>query len=422
MQAVYVPWLHMHQPLVWHKNKLMSNLMKMLLSSDSKESWEAKLIARAYKNPAKYVLELNKEGLNPKIMLDFSGILLESLNEMKRKLKGIDVHGEKIGNIIGLYKKVLSKYPSCIEFAGTAYSHCYFPATPEEDWYFQIEEWRDTFKKLFGAKQLKNVKGFWLPEMGIPGNKEKLARLIRFLKDFGYEWMILPIEAVEGEKYMSFEQRVIMTSQPHKIEINNESIPVVFRVRYDFIDQQAGCDAKGVYEKSILAAKIFSKISKKPALVVPASDGENGNVMMNEFFPNTFLPFFKKFMDKKVTSMTISEFLYKFYTQNDHISTKSIVTIAPLGSSWIGGHEKWLSGEERLSIKKQIDDLSKSFHEIINKNPEIKNKPFYEDVKRSLLLAETSCYVYWGTSYWFEQGKKMIAFTRKRIEKLKGSK
>ena len=82
MKAVYVPWLHMHQPRVWHDGKLMSNLEKMLLSKDSKESWEAKLMARAYKNPAKYVLELGKSGFNPKIMLDFSGILLEDLSQM----------------------------------------------------------------------------------------------------------------------------------------------------------------------------------------------------------------------------------------------------------------------------------------------------------------------------------------------------
>ncbi len=149
MKAVYIPWLHMHQPMVWHNDKLVGNLQKMLHSKDSKESWEAKLMARAYKNPAKYVLETAEKGFKPRIMLDFSGLLLESLRDMKNELKNLDVNGEKIGDIIDLYKKVMDKYPESIEFAGTAYSHCYFPATPEDDWEFQIEEWMKVFEKLF---------------------------------------------------------------------------------------------------------------------------------------------------------------------------------------------------------------------------------------------------------------------------------
>lgn len=171
MEACYVPWLHMHQPLTITDESLISNLEKMLLSDDSKDSWEAAIMARAYKNPAKYINELSSKGYNPKIMLDFSGILLKGLSEMKNKLKEIEVNGEKIGDIIDLYKNVMKKYPSAIEFAGTSYSHCYFPVTPEHDWPYHIEEWRNLFKRLFGNKELEKVKGFWLPEMGVPKKK-----------------------------------------------------------------------------------------------------------------------------------------------------------------------------------------------------------------------------------------------------------
>lgn len=413
MKAVYVPWLHMHQPLVWHDGKLMSNLQKMLHSNDSKELWEAKLMARAYKNPAKHVLELADKGFKPKIMLDFSGLLLQSLKNMKNELKHIDVKGEKIGDIIDLYKKTMDKHPELIEFAGTAYSHCYFPATPEDDWEFQIEEWRKTFKSLFGEKHLERVKGFWLPEMGIPGDKKKLSKLITLLKEHGYEWMILPIEALQGERQLGFEQRVIVTSQPHLIEANNERFPVIFRVRYDFIDQQAGCDANGVYEKGLLASKIFSSVSDKPALIIPASDGENGNVMMNEFFPSTFIPFFTKKIDSNVASMTVSEFLQKYYSSRGKIEPKSTVSITPIGSSWTGSHENWLLGEERLTIKKEIEKLSKEFHSLMSKSRD-KNK--IEEAKQALLISETSCYVYWGMDYWFDQGRQMIEYTRRKFK------
>ncbi|MBU5688580.1 MAG: glycoside hydrolase [Candidatus Aenigmarchaeota archaeon] len=406
MKAVYVPWLHMHQPMVWHNGKLMSNLQKMLLASDSKESWEAKLMARAYKNPAKYVLELSKKGFKPKIMLDFSGILLEALADMKEMLEKTEVNGEVIGDIISLYKEVMDKYPNAIEFAGTAYSHCYFPAIPEDDWSLQIEEWKNVFAELFGQKHLKKVKGFWLPEMGVP-SKDKLGKLIEVLKDNGYEWMILPIEALKGERQLGFEQRIMITSQPHFIEADGEKFPVIFRVKYDFIDQQAGCDANGIYQKALMAAKIFSYKSSKPALVVPASDGENGNVMMNEFFPNTFVPFFsKKYED--VGSMTITEFLKKYYSNKGKIMPDGSVELSFEGSSWLGSHENWLGGDKRIEMKKKVDELSKDFHKI--------KKPT-EKMKKFLLMAETSCYVYWNMDYWFDQGEEMILNAKKIFKK-----
>ena len=47
----------------------------------------------------------------------------------------------------------------------------------------------------------------------------KLKQVIKtFLKDFGYEWMILPIEALKNEKQMGFEGRIAKTSQPHLLK------------------------------------------------------------------------------------------------------------------------------------------------------------------------------------------------------------
>ena len=45
-EAVYVPWLHMHQPLVWLDGELVGNLEKMLDSADSKDEWDARLMKR----------------------------------------------------------------------------------------------------------------------------------------------------------------------------------------------------------------------------------------------------------------------------------------------------------------------------------------------------------------------------------------
>lgn len=424
-QIFYVPWLHMHQPLVWTEisgsERLVSNLLLMLSSNEPRDAWDAKLISRAYKNPAKYVKQLKIEGRNPKIMIDFSGILLESLVELSSATFGrMDIDGEIVGDIIGFYREVLDNFPHSIEIAGSAYSHCYFPSTPEEDWQLQIEEWKTTFKKIFGGKALENVRGFWLPELGLPGYEDKLYRLIKVLIDSGYEWLILPLQAIEGYESLSYEKRIQIACQPNLLRIRNLEFPVIFRFPDYVIDQQAGCEAGELVRKAGQAGKIFSKISKKPALVVPASDGENGNVMMNEFFPKTFVPFFEKFSGKEISSLSISEFLDEYYTKNGKIKIDNEVKIKTIGASWVGGHKSWIEGAKRADAIKEIEKLSKMFHgleERIVKKRDLHS--LFEEVKRALLIAETSCYVYWGTDFWFDQGKKTRDFANKKFEEVK---
>jgi len=414
IKAVYVPWLHMHQPLILlkadGKEKLISNIEKMLSSPDSGEAGNAKLMFRAYNNPAKYCNRLLKAGYKPKIMLDFSGILLETLEKLsKDKNFVVEVHGEKIKNIIGGYKRVLDK--SCIEIAGTAFSHCYFPATPEEDWICQLEKWRNTFGRIFGKRNLNNVKGFWFPEMGIPRFEDNLSKLIKTIRKF-YDWCILPLQAVKDYEQLSYEQKIQTACQPHILKVADQSIPVIFRIPADFIDQQAGCDVDCVDKKIKEAVEIFKEVGSKPALIVPASDGENGNVMMNEFFPNTFSPFFKSKINNKISSMTVTEFLHEFYAKNGSIVPDSEIRLKLVGSSWVGTHKFWFEGAKRQQMMEKIHDVSKAVHRLEGEKSEL------EKLEHLLLIAETSCYVYWGTEFWFDQGKKILGLIQRKIEEL----
>ena len=417
MKAFYVPWLHMHQPLIFIGKELRSNLEKMIISKDSTEAWNGRLIARAYKNPATYVKKLREEGFNPRIILDYSGILLESLEELsKRNFFDFEVKGEKIGNIIKALKEVLEKYPECIEFVATAYSHCYFPATPEQDWKLQIEEWKNVFGRIFGKKHLEGVKGFWLPELGVPGFGDKLKFLVKVLKDEGIEWLFLPLQAVENYENLSYEERIRICCMPHLLEIGNESIPVVFRAPHYIIDQQAGCLPEKILEKLREVERIFSKFSEKPPLVVPASDGENGNVMMNEFFPLTFEPMFKDYFEE-FNSSTISEFLHQFYSKGGEIKPESRIRLKLLGASWINGHKLWLEGSRRLGMVEKVNSISKKFHEIekmiVERVGEVEE---LKEARKLLLISETSCYVYWNVDFWFEQGEMILEILNRKIE------
>ena len=328
--------------------------------------------------------------------------MLEGLNQLSDLLENVYVGNDKIGNIIENYKRVLRKYPNAIEFAGSVYSHCYFPVTPERDWRWQIEEWQNVFSSIFGKSQLKKVKGFWLPEMGVPSYGDKLANLIKILRDFGYEWLILPIFSVKDYQKLTYEQKISLIVKPHKLRINNQEITVVFSAPYYFIDQQAGVSAHYIYEQCLKASE-FSR--NKPTIVITASDGENGNVMMNEFFPQTFTDFHTKIKDDNVSSILVSEFLEIFY-KDERLDE---VELSLLGAFWVDGHEMWIWGERRANIAKKIDEISK----LVNDRANEKN---FKEILKLLLIAETSCYVYWGIDYWFSQGEKIMEILKNKIE------
>ena len=404
MKAVYLSWLHMHQPMVFtENNELISNLERMLSSDESRDHWDGRLMARAYRNPAFWVRNLEAEGMQPRVAVDFSGILLESLGMMSGLYSQKDVDGNVIGDVIELWRQVLHELPDSIEFSGTAYAHCYFPVTPEEDWENQVDFWRKVFYSLFGAEPTERVKGFWLPEMGVPA-ADRLSGLVRLLKNKGYEWLLLPVEAVKAGKTLSYEKQVEIFCQPHILRTEGEEMVVIFRPMYNFIDQQAGCDANGIYNKCIEAARISEKAGRKcPALIVPASDGENGNVMMNQFFSDTFIPFYREKADEKVTSMTITQYLKEYPPDNE-------IELQDVGGSWLGGHSQWSGGDRRLEMKRRIEELSREFHKWQTRASRS------EEALRALLLAETSCYVYWNNDFWFDQGKRMVEFAYQQME------
>jgi hypothetical protein len=62
-------------------------------------------------------------------------------------------------------------------------------------------------------------------------------------------------------------------------------------------------------------------------------------------------------------------------------------------------------------MKKKIEELSRRFHE---RQTEASRS---EEALRALLLAETSCYVYWNSDFWFDQGERMVEFAYQQMEK-----
>jgi hypothetical protein len=403
----------MHQPPIVvetdSNSVILGNLEKMLDGpQNSEESWNAQWYALAYKNPARFAKLLKSEGYEPRMMVDYSGVLLEEMAKLSAngKFEHLDVGGEKLGDVIGLWREVLEEYPETIEFAGTAYSHCYFPATPERDAEAQIMEWRRVFAELFGEKALSRVRGFWLPEMGMTGDAAEALRFIRLLKKCGYEWLILPnaaLERPEGWSTPELENRV------HRLVVESEGeseeILCVVRDTDMGIRQQSGQNAEGCINDIRYRGQVLREAgSKIPPLVVPTSDGENGNVMMFEYFKNSFAPLFRD-RHPEIEFMTVSEYIDAYVAGG--VLTE--VRLKPTGGSWIGGHQSWQEGDLRRRVLVAVEQLSRDYAEI-----EAAGKLSPEQ-KRALLLCETSCFVYWGSDFWAQQADKFIGRAREAI-------
>jgi hypothetical protein len=421
MNCIFVPWLHMHQPPIWSPDKeppYWGNLEKMLNAEpNSEEAWNAQWFAQAYKNPAAYAEKLSNEGYSPRMMVDYSGILLEELAHLSQNgtFANLHVNDEPIGDVIELWRRVLDTYPDAIEFAGTAYSHCYFPTTPERDWEAQIQQWRRVFADLFGEKALARVRGFWLPEMGMMGESPAALRLIRLLKQYGYEWLILPHSALQ---YPPEWHTAEVENRLHwlVVEANGERDRILCVVRDTEmgIRQQSGQNADGCLDDiRDRASKLTSDDVETPPLVVPTSDGENGNVMMFEYFPNTFEPLVRQAASlSDVTLATVSEYIDRY--QGDPTDEPTEVRLREAGGSWIGSHESWEKGDRRQQVSAAIDKLSADFAQAMAEN---KLSPEQSHAARqALLLCETSCFVYWNQSFWFDQAEYFLDWARGKLQ------
>ena len=78
------------------------------------------------------------------------------------------------------------------------------------------------------------------------------------------------------------------------------------------------------------------------------------------------------------------------------------------------GHQQWLEGDRRLAIKRKMDKLSERLH----KFDKLKGRPAYREAEDAVLNSETSCYVYWGSDFWFDQGEVSIKYAEKKIDGL----
>nr|WP_241893395.1 1,4-alpha-glucan branching protein GlgB [Magnetofaba australis] len=186
--------LRMHQPLIPSEQgreltqaRLVCHLKHMFEQPHLGDNHNAPIYHWCYKRIAQFVPQLRHEGASPRVMLDYSGALLHGLrvsgfHDVLDALRGITCS---------------DSYTPQVEWLGSAWGNVSASHTPPQDFARHVVAWRHTFAAQFGLEALARVRGFAPPNMELPNHPEHAFELVSTLRLNGYQWILLPEEAVE---------------------------------------------------------------------------------------------------------------------------------------------------------------------------------------------------------------------------------
>src|SRR6266480_383104 len=220
-----------------------------------------------------FVPQLLDEGLQPRVMLDYSGTLLYGL----RQMGATDV----LDALACLTGDECNR--RAVEWLGCPWGHAVAPSTPVQDYRLHVEAWQHHFAALFGLDALRRVRGFSPAEMALPNQPDVAYEFVKTLRDCGYQWVLVQEHTIEQPNGQTPQHRHL----PHLLVCTNSrrdtaTITAVIKTQ--------GSDTKLVGQmQPYYEAKGLSRVEwagrSIPLLVTQISDGENGGVMMNEFPP-----------------------------------------------------------------------------------------------------------------------------------------
>jgi len=419
--------LHMHQPLIIDEGDLRSarivgNLEFMMQRAHVHGFHDAPAYLSCYSRIADFIRELVDAGRHPRIMLDYSGELLFGLRQMGR------------GDVIDNLKSVTAndRYRDAVEWLGTMWGHAVVPSTPVPDVRLHIDAWRHQFAAVFGAEALSRVRGFSLPEMNLPNHPDVSYELVRALRDAGYQWVLVQEHTVEELDGRPLGERFL----PRRLVARNSRGDTA---QITALIKTQGSDTKLVGHMQPLSEARGqgprSRNGKRmPPLVAQISDGENGGVIMNEF-PGHYKGAWSSLGTQGVVGLNGTEYLEMLLRSG--VSEDDFEPIQPLhqralwsripgspspesvaraieeakkadhrfhmeGGSWTNDLS-WVRGYD--SVLDPIRSLSARFHQVTGKAD--RRSHAYRNALFHLLMAETSCYRYWGQGRFTEIAKEI---------------
>jgi len=428
--------LHMHQPLTptggddLHTAALIGNLQAMAEHPGVGDNHNAPAFRRCYARMGEFIPALLAEGLEPRVMLEYSGTLLHGL-----RIMGAD-------DVIDSLKRITcsSDCRRAVEWLGSPWGHAVAPSTPVQDFRLHVRAWQHHFAAIFGLDALARVRGFSPSEMALPNHPEVAYEFVRTLVECGYRWVLVQEHTVEEPDTGAPPRRPHL---PHRLVCRNaagNTVSMVAIIKTQGSDTKLVAQMQPWYEAKCLQR---SELAGRPVppLVTQIADGENGGVMMNEF-PSKYFEVVREASGSDVPLMNATEYLEHLFAQGTVES--DLPEIQPMfhgriwtrmrpgdgverlervveelrreddrfhmeGGSWTSSLT-WVKGYE--NVLGPMEEASALFHDRVAGRQLPTGERRYRNALLHLLASQTSCYRYWGQGQWTDYGREICRRTR----------
>ena len=433
--------LHMHQPLIpaggpgrgsaMRYEPLVGNLQFMQESPYEEDRYNAEVFRWCYKRFGEFIPRLVEEGKNPRIMVDYTGTLLHGLRHMAAH----DVMDSLINVTCD------PRYRRCLEWLGTMWGHAVAPSTPPRDYRMHVRAWQHHFCAIFGQEALGRVRGFVPSELALPNHPDTAYELVKSIKDCGYLYMIVQEHSVErpeddwGSQWLHIPNRLVCRNSA------GEEASIICLIKTHGSDTKLIAQMQP-YDEAFSQSRWDYAGRKILPMVTQIADGENGNVMMNEF-PSKYFQVVRQASWTDVPLVNAAEYLeYLFasgWKEEDFpivqpIGQKRIWdrfergagpdglnhAIGELckedpsfnveGGSWTS-NVSWLYGYD--NVIEPVLRASDLFYDKAVKGGVSTWKHNYRNALFHVLAAQSSCFRYWGQGRWTDYG---IEIARRAIE------
>jgi hypothetical protein len=437
IQSGFAVALHMHQPLIpaggkdLATAKVISNLEHMLESGSDGDRYNAAIFLQCYQRMGQIIPALVEEGGRPRVMLDYSGCLLHGLFQMGAT--------EVIASLRTLTSDPATR--SCVEWLGTAWGHAVAPSTPVQDFRLHVRAWQQYFASLFGWEALSRVRGFSPAEMALPNHPDVFYEFVKTLKECGYRWVLVQEHTIER---VEDGGPVRDCHLPHRLVARNsagETLSITALIKTQGSDTKLVAQMQPYYEAKNVGRTVLVGRSI-PRIVSQIADGENGGVMMNEF-PPKYRAVSAEASGTQTPAMNVMEYLE--YLDSLGITEADLPAVQPVmqsriwthlagklgpqaveqaiadlrttdhrfhmeGGSWTS-NISWVRGYEK--VLGPMQQASAAFAEKILARHVPSTDVRYRRSLYHLMIAQTSCFRYWGEGLWTDYGRELC---RRAIE------
>ncbi|MFC1641194.1 glycoside hydrolase family 57 [Myxococcota bacterium] len=373
---------HVHHALGLTMHQPLGNLLQL---HNSNERWEARQVLWCYERVPGMLRDYADVA---RLHLMFSGTLLKQFED-----PGIAETFADVVDIEGMLRQY--REASSFEFLGSGLYHPVYPLIPRADWQAQTQWWQGLGRKSFGRDWFP---GFCPPELGF------CQEMIPHLVDAGYRYVLVDCIYIKPRREMRWHE---VRFQPFWASHEGKRI-IVVPVERELSNAQYSGTEPWWFEKEIAARTQHCDF---PALVTTWSDGENGGWFRMPEWQYAFWGVFYRPLMQKARDGTLGfriTSINEFLDQNEPKEEVDLHSGAwNTGHHWGGDFIQWRGSLMQKRGLEEIVRASDCYHRTkqryaqvhaLLQEPEAVSQLIHEAYDQ-LLVAETSCNFYWGSSW-----------------------